>query len=290
MIDSVNSPNIHEDTVANFQALVLANSQQGPVLVNFWSKKAGPCLRQYPILDKLIHHYAGRLLLINIDTEQEVRVSKDYGITSVPVLKLFRHEQVVETLHGFQSEAELSKVLDRYVTRESDLTLAKAIKLYSENKRIETYDMIANAIVADQENPRLPLTVCKLLKYEERYAEALKLINALPGEIRQNTEIVQFHDHLSFYVEVDPARDMQTLLAQIISAPAASDIKQQLIAHYVMQQQYESALQLLVNIMDNDAGYNDNYAQKAMLRIFNIIGREHPLVVQYCASLQRYKY
>ena len=54
MVDSINSPYIHAANADNFQPLVIENSQRGPVLVNFWSKKAGPSLRQYPLLDKLV--------------------------------------------------------------------------------------------------------------------------------------------------------------------------------------------------------------------------------------------
>ena len=69
MIETIESPYIHEAKSENFKALVLENPNHGPALVNFWSKKAGPCLRQYPILDKLIWDYAGRVLLVNIDTD-----------------------------------------------------------------------------------------------------------------------------------------------------------------------------------------------------------------------------
>lgn len=69
------------------------------MLVNFWSRKAGPCLRQYPILDKLIHDYAGRVPLINIDADEEISVAKDYGISSVPTLKLFRHIKLLGREH-----------------------------------------------------------------------------------------------------------------------------------------------------------------------------------------------
>lgn len=84
MIDSLSSPYIHTATSNNFNSMVLENSHKGPVLVNFWSKNAGPCLRQYPLLDQIIHHYDGRVLLINIDSETEVIITKQYGITSVP--------------------------------------------------------------------------------------------------------------------------------------------------------------------------------------------------------------
>ncbi len=101
MIDSIESPYIHAAGGENFQPLVLENSHKGPVLVNFWSRKAGPCLRQYPLLDRVIHHYAGRVLLVNIDADAEVALTREYGVTSVPTLKLFRRGEVVETRHGY---------------------------------------------------------------------------------------------------------------------------------------------------------------------------------------------
>jgi putative thioredoxin len=288
MIETIDSPYIHAANADNFQSLVLDNSSRGPVLVNFWSKKAGPSLRQYPILDKIIHHYGGRILLVNIDTEKEIILTKNYGITSVPTLKLFRDEQVVETWHGYQSEEDLLKVLDNYIARESDEELARAIQIYTEGRTTEAYEMIANAIVNDPVNPRLPLAMCKLLKHEERYEEALKVINALPAPIRNNAEITRFHDLLSFYIDIEPSRNIAELNALLEASPQDWAIKQQLIAHYVIQQQFEQALEQLANIMETEPGYSDNYAQKAMLRLFNLLGPGHPLVATYRPALRRY--
>ncbi|UCB55467.1 MAG: tetratricopeptide repeat protein [Thiotrichales bacterium] len=288
MIDSIDSPYIIEATDNNFKPLVLENSKQGPVLVNFWSKNAGPSLRQYPILDQIVHHYDGRVLLINIDADKEVSVTREFGITSVPTLKLFRNQQVVETLHGYQSEDELIKVLEQYVARESDLTLAGAIRLYTEGKKTEAYETIASAIVDDPVNPRLPLTFCKLLKHEERYKEALALIDALPPDIRNHTEVVQLHDLLIFHVDLDSSKNIDGLITQVELAPDDLEAKRQLTTQYVIEQEHEKALQQLANMMEIDPGYKDNYARGAMLRVFNILGSEHALVREFRSNLKRY--
>jgi putative thioredoxin len=288
MIETLESPYIHAATAENFKSLVLENSNLGPVLVNFWSRKAGPCLRLYPILDKMVHHYAGRVLLVNIDTEGDLVTPREYGISSVPTLKLFRNGQVVETWHGYQSEEDLAKVLDIYVARDSDQILAQAIHLYTEGNLAEAYEMIAEAIVSDPINPRLPLAMCKLLKHEERYEEALKLIETLPDDVRNNREIDQLHDLLNFYLDIDPATDLDTMITQVKSSPDDIEARQLLTANYVLHQRYEDALNELVAIMDTDPGYNDNYAQKAMLKIFNILGNEHALIAKFRSNLKRY--
>ncbi len=288
MIDRISSPYIHAATANNFNSLVLENSQKGPVLVNFWAESADPCSRQYPLLDEIIHYYDGRVLLINVDTKKEVIITKQYGITSVPTLKLFRNENVAETLYGYQSKEVLIKLLESYVARDSDVILADAVELYSKGKPAEAYEMIAHSIVEDPVNYRLPLTMCKLLKHEGRFAEAIKLIDSLPPNLRNNKEIEQYYDLLSFFVEADLNGDMDALIQHVESNPKDLKALCQLAIQYVAEQDYESALQQLVQIMEIEAQYQDNYAQKAMLKIFNILGTDHPLTTQYRPNLNRY--
>ncbi len=288
MIDTVNSPYIHAATSDNFSLRVLENSNQGPVLVNFWSRKAGPCLRLYPVLDQLTHHYAGRILLVNVDTENEFVFTREYGIASVPTLKLFRNGQVVETLHGYQSETDLTKMLDLYVSRDSDSTLGKAIQLYAEGEQGKAFEMLADAIVEDQENPRLPLTLCKLLKHEGRYVEAIKLVQSLPGRVRQNREVQQVEYILGFYNEEDIANDLATLRIKSEQEPSNLNVKKALVSQHVLAQEFEAALQVLALIMEQEPANRDNYAQQAMLKIFNILDDGHPLIRQFRPNLQRY--
>lgn len=288
MIDSIDSPYILAATSADFQQLVIENSKQGPVLVNFWSRKAGPCLRQYPVLDQVIHHYDGRVLLVNIDTDAQPVISREYGVTSVPTLKIFRHGQILQTLHGYQSDTELKKVLEPLVARDSDLDLAQAIRLYTEGRKTEAYEAIAEAIVQDPVNHRLPLTMCKLLKHEERYEEAMRLLESLPDNMRSIGEVDQFRDVLSFCVQADATRNMDELHARLEDVPDDLDARSQLAMHYVIGQQYEQALQQLVRIMHVDASYRDDYARRAMLKLFNILGAGHELVSRFRPELKRY--
>ena len=235
----------------------------------------------------MIHHYDGRVLLINVDTEKEVDFISEYRIASVPMLKLFRRGQVVETLSGFQSEDDLQKLIEQYVTRDSDLKLADAVDLFTSGNARAAYEMIAELMVNDPINPRLPLTLCKLLHHEGRYAEATKLIATLPPDIRQNYEVDQFDALLSFFAEVNAAEDIVALEKQLAASASNLAVLRQLTAHLVTQQQYQAALQRLVEIMEIEPGYAENYAQQAMLKIFRILGSEHQLVTRYRPFLLR---
>ena len=290
MLETLNSPYIHSADSDSFRALVLDNSNKGPVLVNFWSKQAGPCLRQYPILDKLVHDYNGRFLLINVDTQKEFIFTKEYGITSVPTLKLFRNNEVVATLHGYQSEADLKKILDRYVARDSDRVLAAAIHEYAQGKGAAAYEMIAEAIVEDPDNVRLPLAMCKLLRHEQRYAEALKLLKSLPEKLHEVAGVKAMTEIIGFHLERNDKLDMEQLQQMIDAEPSNLELRRQYFIAHVLEQNYEMALQQLVEIMEIEQTFDRNYAQQAMLRVFTILSESHPLVREYRKNLRRYTY
>ncbi len=287
--DTLDSPYIHSASGNNFAAMVLENSHVGPVLVNFWSEKAGPCLRQYPVLDKLIYHYDGRLLLVNIDADTEVKITKEYGIASVPTLKLFRHARIIETLHGYQSETDLQQVLDRHVSRESDGALALAIEQYAQGKHARAYEMIAETIVTDPENPRLPLALCKLLKHEGRYQEAISLISNLPANIAGHRNMIELQAQLDFFAIAGSIDEPETLTQRVEESAQDLKLKKQLSSFYVTQQDYEQALAMLVQIMKKDPSYDDDYARRAMLKIFVLLGEGDELINQYRPLLRHYK-
>ncbi len=280
MIENIESAFIHAATDESFKALVLDNSEKGPVLVNFWSKKAGPCLRQYPLLDQLVHNYQGKFLLINVDTETEVICTKEYGISSVPTLKLFRRGQVQASLHGFQDEAALKQLIEAHISRVSDQTLAEALALYSQNQQEAAYGKIAEAIIDDPDNPRLPLALAKLLMHEQRIEEADKLLNALPSPVNQDPEILQMQARLYFFKLVQAIElDEAGLITRAQTEPDLLIAKQELVAHYVMTDQLEAAFALLLDKTPTDA-------EKALLQqLFRLLG-DNPLVATYRNQLQ----
>jgi putative thioredoxin len=285
---NLDSPYIHAATADNFNTLVLENSNQGPVLVNFWSKKAGPCLRQYPILDKLIYQLEGKVLLINIDTDSDYEITNRYGITSVPTLKLFLKETIVDTRYGFQSEEDLSKLLKQYVVRPSDKILAEAVRLYSLNARSKAIELITQTIVDDPTNPRLPLALCKILKHEGRYTEADKILTSLPEEISKNQAIKILHYLISFYLLIDETNTIDSLLEQLNESPDNLELRKQLSAWYVTEQQFELAINELITIIETNKTFDNNYPKHALLKIFTLLGYEHELVKKYRTKLNHY--
>jgi len=257
------------------------------VLVFFWSKNAGPCLRQYPVLEKLVAKYQGRFLLVNIDAETNTRILKEYGINSVPTIKLFKNSEVLETRHGYQSEADLDELLMQYVSRDSDKALAQALEKYTQGQQKQSYQAITEAILKDPENPRLPLALCKLFKHEHRYDDVINLLASLPDGFSKLKEVITLKNEMDFVVVADVITDLEALIERSENKTDTLEDKVQLSAFYVLNQEYELALALLADIIAIDANFKNDYARTSMQNVFSMIGVNHVLAKKYRDTLRR---
>ncbi len=80
------------------------------------------------MLEKLAGDNAGRFMLVNVNTEDEGALALDYGVTSVPTVKLFLRGRMVDQIYGAESEVPFRRMLDHHLARESDAQLASAVE------------------------------------------------------------------------------------------------------------------------------------------------------------------
>jgi len=93
-----------------FRDLVLRSDV--PVLVDFYADWCGPCQRLTPLLEELAAEDAGvRIVKVNVD--HSPRLAAEYGVESIPNLKLFKQGAVVKQLVGLASKAQLRALLGR---------------------------------------------------------------------------------------------------------------------------------------------------------------------------------
>lgn len=97
-----------EFTKENFDTEVLKSDQ--PVLVDFWAPWCGPCQIMGPVIDKLSTEMATmKIGKLNVDEHPEV--ASEYGVMSIPTMKVFKGGVVVKEFVGVQEEAALKEAL-----------------------------------------------------------------------------------------------------------------------------------------------------------------------------------
>jgi len=100
-------------TDVNFEAEVLQSPL--PVLVDFWAAWCGPCRMIAPAVDKIAADFKGRLKVVKVDVDQNMKSAERYGVMSIPTLILFKAGKAEETVVGVLPEARLAEIISKHL-------------------------------------------------------------------------------------------------------------------------------------------------------------------------------
>lgn len=266
---------------SNFELLVLKNSQLGPVLVHFWSRKSGPSFRLYPVLENLIKAFNGSFLLVNINTDDNKSITHDYSITSVPTIKLFAGGKVVETLFGYQNEQDLRFMLDQYVASENDIIIRQALQLFEQGFTEKAYQQLGQAALASPQYYKLPLTIASMMRIEGRLTDALKLLNSLPEAVTKKPACKRLLIECEFADMASPVMDANDLIPFVRENPDELPAVKLLAAWHVTQQEFKPALELFQNMMLRDRSFEDDLGRRSIVKILSLLEPDHPFIKRY---------
>jgi len=94
---------------AQFQKLVTRSEL--PVVVDFWAAWCGPCQMMGPVFNQVAAQMADKAIFVKVNTESEQQLAMQYGIRSIPALKVFKQGQVSAEMAGALPEGQLRQWL-----------------------------------------------------------------------------------------------------------------------------------------------------------------------------------
>ena len=277
-------PNVVEVTSANFQQEVVEPSQTIPVVVDFWAPWCGPCRQLGPLLEKLAAEFDGRFRLAKVNTEVSADLAGAFGVSSIPFVVAVRDGQLVDQFVGLLPEPELRTWIERLLPSPADELLARGKELEA-SEPAAAEQIYREAVSLAPKDDRLKIALARVLLALGREEESRALINELAARGFLEPEAEQVKSQLDLRSAAAEAGGVEEARRALEAKPGDLSLKVRLADALAASQQQQQAMDLLLEVVRADRTGHGDEARASMVRIFDLLGPQHPLVSEYRRQL-----
>ncbi len=102
-----------ELTDQNFDQEVKEN--KGVTLVDFWAPWCAPCKMQGPIVEEVSKEIGDKAKVAKLNVDENKAKAEEFGVMSIPTLKIFKDGKEVEDMIGLQSKEVLLENINKHL-------------------------------------------------------------------------------------------------------------------------------------------------------------------------------
>jgi putative thioredoxin len=262
-------------TESDFEYEVIAYSNQAPVIVDFWAEWCHPCKTLTPILEKIAEDGGGSFRLAKVNVDENPNLTLRFNVRSIPNVKAFRDGQVVSEFLGLQPEQRVREFIRNLAPSQIDLLLEKGQSLLESLDWLEASTTFRQFLTKFPDHPRGLLGLLKSILMLGEFSEVIKIMDEFPPSPE--------------YARMEVIRPLYSAMVKDISDKENSDDP--------LEAQYQNAIRLIIrgyipasmdgllDVLRQDKHYHNEEVRKVLIGLFEVLGANHPLTLQYRKEL-----
>jgi thioredoxin 1 len=98
---------------ASFDQTVIQS--ETPTLVDFGAVWCRPCMMLTPALEEIAAEYAGKLNIVKMDADKNLKTVSKFGVMSLPTVIIFKGGQPATQFVGYKSKQDIKKIIDEVI-------------------------------------------------------------------------------------------------------------------------------------------------------------------------------
>jgi putative thioredoxin len=270
-----------EATAKNFASAVIEKSHEAPVLVDFWADWCAPCRMLMPVLAALATEYSGKIQLVKVNTDKEPQLATEYGVRSLPTVKLFKAGQVVDEFMGVLPEQAVREYIERNLDRPADHQIRAAVELSGTGQHDEAIKLLAAALVEDPKYDKTRLALAEEQIEVGSLADARQTLNEASNQVRFDAPFKSLIARLELAEIANSDVNRATLEKRISSNPDDLASREQLGAICFAADENDAAMEQWLEIVRRGQGDIKNNGREHLIRSFEVLGSQDQDVTRY---------
>lgn len=105
MVKEINASNFDEEVVNSSKVTV----------VDFFANWCGPCRKLSPILEEVETELGDRVKFTKINTDDNIEMAKQYQVSGLPTLLLFKDGNVAERMVGLMPKSSVISNIEKHL-------------------------------------------------------------------------------------------------------------------------------------------------------------------------------
>ncbi|MQX38070.1 thioredoxin family protein [Roseospira navarrensis] len=269
---------IKDGNIETFMQDVIEASQSVPVVVEFWTPRAGPGGSLGPLLEKLVRQLNGAVRMVKINVDENQQLAAQLRVQSVPTVYGFKQGQPVDAFAGALPESQLKQFLSGLTggaANPVDAALEEARQALDGGDFEGALMMYRQILERDQGNTKAIGGYLRALVANGQTGEAAQILAQLPEDFLKDPDIVAAKTKLELAQE--GAGPVSELRAAVEADPDNHQARYDLANALYAGDQAGAAIDELLEIYRRDRAWNEDAARQRLLKIFEALGPGDPV-------------
>ncbi len=279
------SEHIVEANQDNFNQLVIEQSGHTPVLVDFWADWCQPCQMLMPVLAKLAEEYNGAFKLVKVNSDQNQALAQQYGVRSLPTVKVFKNGDIVDEFMGVQPEPVIRDLIDKHRIRQMENTRQEALQALQAGD-LETAEQQLNQVIETEPDYYEAYPDLAQVLLEQNKLEATQsILDKIPANKVDDEKLENLKKAIQRKKLQEESGDIAELEARLAQNPDDIQTMLDLAKAKVVAGDVKAGLDLYLEAIQKDREFGDDAARKGLLEAFDLFEKNDPLIKEYRARL-----
>ena len=281
-MDNLVANNTVDITPENFQQVILMDSREKIVLVDFWAEWSEESKVVSPILAKIASEQRNTMILARVDCDRQQEVAAQFGIRSLPTVMVVKDGQPVDGFAGPQPEEQIREFLSKYLPNPEDELLAKAGEAIYAGDYAAAFPFARQAYEFNEANINAKYMYIDCL-IETGSIEPAKALLETITMVDQDSRYQTLLGKVELAEQAAESPEIQQLTARMEEEPDNLQVKVELAVQLQQAHKSAEALSLLLSVLQKDLNFGE--AKKLMLDMVNALPDGDSLKSEYRRKL-----